>query len=140
MPIASTSELSGVELAAIKILFPEKYQQVLGKAKFERGHSIVPFEIIFGDYRDFYRFILMFDEQDFPQDKFPKGFEIGIFAKCLKCGQINMSGGMDFALIKVNQQSLLDSFKGSEIVCWCLTCLIKYLGPQELIDCSGTLH
>jgi len=131
-----SKKLSKEKLSSIKLLFPEKYQQVLAQADILPGHSQVGFEITFRNYRDLYRFILMFDEQDFPKDKIPR-FEIGICATCPKCGQLNMSDGMDFGLIKVNQQKLLETIgklqKDEEVICWCLLCLMDYFG-------SGLIH
>ena len=130
------SEKSSKEkLACIKLLFPKKYQQVLAQTDILHGHSKIEFEIIFRNYPDFYRFILIFDEEDFQKDKMPK-FEIGIMAKCPKCGQLNMSDGMDSNLIKINQQQLVSTIgkieKAGEIICWCLICLIDHF-RSELI-------
>lgn len=127
-----SNRFSAAEAKKIRQLFPEKYQDLLSRA--EVGIALgAPFEISFRSYQDFNAFLLMFDRHDFPSDKFPKEFSIGIMAQCPQCGNLNMAGGCDFALIELNARELRQvTNQGGEMINICLSCQIDLIGPQNL--------
>jgi len=112
---------------------------VVKRAEISKGIG-VPFEVRFRKYQDLYQFLLIFDEKDFPDDKYPKGISLGILAMCPRCGRPDMAGGMDLVLIESNSRKVKDMVeKNGEIVAACLLCLLDLLGPNGMKEmCKET--
>jgi len=129
---------SAERIAEMKALFLPKYQDLLSRAKFFRSHGS-SFEIAFTTYEEYNRFHLIFDRPDFPEEKFPEGLSIGIWAKCPNCGRLNAASA-ELDLVALNAIRIKEMIeKGGEIINVCLFCLIDLVGPKNMLaHCEET--
>lgn len=122
---------SEAEKEEIKALFPDKYQDALGKAKLTKSLG-AEFQLTFSTTPDMYDFIRLFNREDFSEEILNR-WSIGILGKCDNCGNINMSGGMDANLIELNQGKINDmDEKGIKVLNFCIACQLNLLGSEGL--------
>ncbi|MCX6740553.1 MAG: hypothetical protein NTZ49_04980 [Candidatus Parcubacteria bacterium] len=121
------------EVERIIGLFPAKYQRSLKTAMICKGRSKRSWEFWFTKHQDMYDFLLLWDKNDFPSEKFPDEFSLGIYAKCPHCGNLQMNGGMDWALIELNSRQLKEVIKNNGKI-WdsCILCLCKHMPGEQM--------